>query len=403
MTPQPIAQSVIGSGDRSFRIAFYSGPGAIEAAWRGFEAEAVCTLFQSFRWCEAWCQTAALALGEQPVIVVATDVSGRLAFIMPLAIVRRFGVPTLVWLSQSQSAYNMGLYRADVMDRLGAQELGQLFALISRTFPRLAAVHLTGQPVTWEGHRNPMADLPFEPREQCYAVPLFGDFAAVCASQLSSDKRQDLRRQWRRISEEKCPAIAVAQHETARLDALRRFFDQKTLWVASEGKSNFIDHPAVRLFFEHLACGTARDNPLDIACIEIDGAAISTIKGMQFKDRFYHLNGSIADTPLRRWSLGQLLIHDLIARACANGVKHWDFGPGEGQHKRYWRPVSVQTIDTSLIFRFSGRVVRAIDRSEKALRDTLRRHPKVLKGAKSIYSIAFRAVLRAKHKREPEG
>ncbi|MFA5951938.1 MAG: GNAT family N-acetyltransferase [Hyphomicrobium sp.] len=359
-------------------IRFLSDPSEIEAEWKAFEQHAVATLHQSYRWISAWVRSAAPASGEQPLIAVARDTSGEIAFILPFARVRRFGMSFLSWLSQDQSAYNIGLYRRDVIDRLDADHLHAIFAEIRKAHPEICGALLTSQPLEWEGHRNPIATLPFFERERCYSVPLRTSADALYAQRLSSDKRQDLRRQWRRLSETSAVAVDVTRTPEERQAAVHTFFQQKTTRVAAEGRQNLIDDPRIVTFYLELA----RSGGLELAALQAEGRPVATINGIAFKDRFYHLNGSIAETPLRRWSLGQLLIHDLIGRACARGLHHWDFGPGDGQHKEYWHPEALTTIDTFLAFKGRAYAVHAWMSTAKKLREELRARPGIWKALK---------------------
>ena len=89
--------------------------------------------------------------------------------------------------------------------------------------------------------------------------------------------------------------------------AVETFFKQKSEQLASAGKTNLIDNPAISRFFLELAHNEPGDPPFDLFHLEADGAVVATINGVLFKDRFYHFNSTLAETPLRRHSPGQLL------------------------------------------------------------------------------------------------
>src|SRR6185369_474874 len=203
----------VGTGDRCLTLSFYSSSSQIENEWLAFEKRAVCTLYQSYRWVSAWCHSAAAQFDEKPLFVVARDGQGEIAFILPMAKVRRFGVGFLSWLSQFQSAYNMGLYRQDVLPQLDAVLLREILAGIRKTCPELSGAMLTDQPLEWEGHENPIArlDCVHVVRERCYALPLKPCFDDVCATNLSHERRTELRRKWRRLSEYGDVAVGIAR------------------------------------------------------------------------------------------------------------------------------------------------------------------------------------------------
>ena len=372
--PQAVTQATGGA----YQIQVFRNLQPLADIWQEFEKDAACTVFQSFRWVSAWCHTAAAEMGEEPVFVIAREPSGAVAFLLPLATRRVLGARVLQWLAQNQSAYNFGLFRKDIASQLSERDLRAVFAAIRRSGVAFNAVCFRGQPALWDGLVNPMAQLSCIPVASCYEVPLQRDFDAVCLRQLSSDKRQDLRRQWRRLSEH---PVSVGIASRSSRDMIDTFVAHKTEQVIANGQPNLIGHPAIVKFFKALCDPAAPETRLEPGFIAVDGDTVSTINGMRFKDRFYHLNGAIAPTPLRRWSLAQLLIHDLMSRQCARGARAWDFGPGDGSHKALWRPNEIKMFDTLI----------ALDRfgaAHIALQDAVRSARRAVSANRRIHAVA---------------
>ncbi|MBL8567199.1 MAG: GNAT family N-acetyltransferase [Hyphomicrobiaceae bacterium] len=309
------------------------------------------------------------------------------------------GIGVLTWLAQSQSAYNMGLYRKDIANSLDGALLQETLAVVRSAVPGVHAGWFLGQPERWGGNENPFIRVGRAPRGSCFEVPLSGPFERVVGKQLSSDKRQDLRRQQRRVSEQCDLAVGLPFDRETRELMVETSIAQKTRQIEEAGLPNLIDHPALIAFHRQLARDEMEGVRLEIGYLDAGGHVLSTLSGIRYKDRFYHINGSIAETPLRRWSLAQLLIHDLMARQCQLGAAHWDFGPGEGSHKALWHPDEIPMFDTFVAFDAVGRALMAIDglmiRSRRwiAARPALR---KVAHHIRSTYLRSMRKLPRAR-------
>ena len=65
------------------RLTVHRNLGAVEQAWRAFERQADCTVFQTFAWLSTWHSHIGLRKGVRPVIVTGTGADGRLLFLQP--------------------------------------------------------------------------------------------------------------------------------------------------------------------------------------------------------------------------------------------------------------------------------------------------------------------------------
>ncbi len=334
-------------------------------------------------------------MGETPVIVLGRDATGAPAFLLPFAVlVRRTGFAVLTWLAQSQSAYNIGIYRKDVAPSLDRAVFETIFAAVRAAEPTVHAGWFLGQPERWAGSENPFIRIGRDPRGSCFEVPLGGSYDKVVAKQLSSDKRQDLRRQLRRVSEQCDLAVGLPLDRETRELMVETSIAQKTRQIEEAGLPNLIGHPALIAFYRQLAMEEMDGVRLEIGHLDAGGQVLSTLSGIRYKDRFYHINGSIADTPLRRWSLAQLLIHDLMARQCQFGAAFWDFGPGEGSHKALWHPDEIAMFDTFVAFDVVGKALMAVDGAMTRSRRWIASRPALRKLAHQIRAAYLRAIRR---------
>src|SRR5262245_42651638 len=80
---------VAGGAWADIDLHVHSDLAAVEPAWRAFEQQADCTVFQVFDWLAAWQRQIGARRGTTPAIVLGRDVGGELLFILQLAIETR--------------------------------------------------------------------------------------------------------------------------------------------------------------------------------------------------------------------------------------------------------------------------------------------------------------------------
>lgn len=327
--------------------------------WAEFELASVGSLFQSLRWVSTWLRTAAAACGETPLIIAGYDRAGQLAFIFPFATrINGSGktpASTLTWLGQSQTSYNIGIYRRDVMNALTADQLDAILKSIIGLRPDIVAANFTNQPLAWEGVANPFANLhQFPARGNSFELELQSDFEALYEAKFSTRSRSTLRRKQRQLAKQGKLTIQAAASDENRLKIYEIFTKQKAVQFAEQGIENFLDDPVTARFYRELA-GPCETLPIfEQSHIDIDEDVAATLNGFRFKDRFYFIQTSMALGRLAKWSPGLLLLRDNIAWNCDRGVTHFDLGPGTGAHKEAWHGNEIELFDTYFAARASG-------------------------------------------------
>lgn len=311
--------------------------------WQAFEAVAGATVFQSWRWLEAWTRFAAAPIGEHPVIAIGRRASGETAVILPLARVEKLGRPVLAWLGASHGNYARPIAAPAVFDGATAADV---VAVIDAIAMRAGAdaIYLNHQPATWQqsgtSAGNPLAEIrPIAAPNDAYLLTLADAFEPQYNALFSAKTRSQLRRKMRRLGELGAVSLASAATLDERLRLLDVFIDQKRVQLSAQGASSVFDRPEIRAFYRDLADdrnGTRAG--LQIMSLSVDTRVAATVLSMRHCDRAYMLNTSFsADADLKDASPGKLLIHAHVADCHASGVRTYDFGPGEAAYKSDWQ------------------------------------------------------------------
>ncbi len=348
---QPIQATALAG----FRITLHDTAEPLANEWQDFEKTAVATLFQSYGWISSWSRHAAAAHGEQPLIVTGRDEQGRLAFILPLAVIRRLKTKLIAWLGQSHAGYGMGVYRADILDRLDAAFLRRLLGHIAEQHGTIAGCLFAKQPVTWEGHANPFAALPHLPHPVAVsAVALQRDYTALYEATFNGKKRSELRRTHAQLVKSATVDIAIAGTAEVRLSAFAAFQAQKTVQLAPLGHVNPFATSAIAAFYRDLLVVDAGAVSPKIGFLRVNGEIAAVDIAVAFQDRFYGLNRSMKAGDLRRYSPGKLVNNALVEHACQLGCTVYDLGPGEASYKDEWNSSAVALFTTNMPLRRAG-------------------------------------------------
>lgn len=388
---RPSLQAVPASVGRvaGFKLDYHDDPGQLADAWRALEVNGVASLFQSYRWVSAWCRHAARPRGERPLIVVASDDTGRIAFIWPMSVVRHAGISVLGWLGQSVASYNLGLYRRDVMETLSGEQVRELLQGIAGHRPEISAVGLINQPAQWDGIANPFGRLPREPANvRSFELPLTPDFDALYQTKFSGRTRSTLRRKERNLAKLGALETTVADSIERRLEFYQLFKEQKARQFAEQGIPNYLTDPGIDAFYRELTRGGESGAIMEHAGLRVGDEVAATLCGVRFKDRFYFIQTSMTQGPLRKHSPGALLLRDQIARHCRLGAAIFDLGPGEGSHKDAWAGDEIPLMATYLPLSAKGWAATALRKAGARATRVIKQSPTLLRTARRMRKLA---------------
>lgn len=385
------------ASDVSFRIkegglciTAAAGFSGLSGDWARFEEMACCSIFQSRAWAEAWCKTAAAASGEEPVFLVGRDGGRNLMFILPMARIRRFGVAMLGWLGQDHFSYNLGVFHRQLSLPVRRRIMAALPDAIRRLLPDIAGLCLKGQPFSWEGMANPLRFLPHQPSPvRAHKLLLNAPFKTLYERTFSIEKRSQHRRKARRLAEVPGYEKRIARTERERLHDLEAFFAQKRSQLESRNSPDPFRSQAARAFYRELAVN-APASLIEFQSQRINGEAAAVFYGACHRQRYYFLNISMADSEVRRWSPGFLLLRNLIERDCGRGIPVWDFGPGDGPHKHEWNTSPVPLFDSYVPLKPAGWLVCSLFSVMSWAKREIKARPVLLGFARRIRAWGFR-------------
>ena len=321
-----------------------------ENVWRTMEAAPHVTMHQTYDWCRAWAKMPGLK-----TLVVLVSLDGRPAVLLPLEIVRRFGVRVARLIGTRHSNHNAPLYSERFLaeaDRGMMDDLLETLEALNLPADVLALDKL--RPTTGDRSEPFLAFANVTSQNPSFQLPLKPDFDATLAQINAKRRRKKFR-----TSERRLEPFGGYRHIEATDDAgaerlLGEFFAQKSIRLAEQGLPDVFAEPGVHAVFAQLASFSANDDKpvLRLHAIEIEDQGVKkllavaglTRKGNHVTCQF----GSVDDRTVPDASAGELLFFLMIRDLCSDGAEVFDFGVGDQRYKRSWCPVKTDHHDVFL-------------------------------------------------------
>jgi len=333
------------------RISVHEDLPAIERDWRAFEAQADCTVFQSYDFLATWQRTIGARNGVRPAIVIGRDGAGTILFVLPLAVRTAGFARELTWLGAELCDYNAPLLAANFSARIDSARFLALWENIAQVLQDNARLHfdfisLTKMPETVGAQQNPMRYLGGTMTPSgAYLTHLAGDWETFYAAKRSSSTRRRDRTKRKKLAEFGELKMVNPAGDSETLQTLDTLMAQKTRSFARMGVGNLFAKPGYAEFYRALATDPASKHLVHVSRLDVGATAAAVNLGLTYRDCYYHLLASYDDGELSRFGPGAAHLHDLLQQAIERGFKVFDFTIGDERYKRDWCDTEIKLYD----------------------------------------------------------
>jgi CelD/BcsL family acetyltransferase involved in cellulose biosynthesis len=328
--PRPAAE-----GPAIARVEIVRDMAAAKPHWLALEqASCFMTPYQAFDLLDLWQRHIGAGEGVEPFIMIGLDRADAPLFLLPLGRRRMTGgLRTIEFLGGKHANFNMGLWRADYLTAVTADDLHEVFAPLAS---EADVVSLGNQPLMWAGRDNPLALMPHQPSPSFgFSGPLQSDFEALFNERTSAVGRRKMRKKERTLA-------GIGEVRFARAtsdDDIRRvtqdFFLQKSTRMRAIGLPDVFSAPDVRDF---ISAGTLTPTPsgsrlIELYTLSVGDTIIATMGGVCAGGRFSAMFSSIIHDRFATESPGEQLLVRVVGDCCARGLHTFDLGVGEASYK----------------------------------------------------------------------
>lgn len=316
------------------RVEILRDMAAAEPFWRALErGGAFKTPYQAFDFLALWQRHIGAGEGVAPFIVVGFDAAGAPLFLLPFGRRRgAAGLRVVEFLGGKHANFNMGLWRADFLGAVTAQDLD---AVIAALRGHADVVVLGNQPLAWAGRDNPLALLPHQPSPSFgFSGPLSPDFEALFNDRTSAVGRRKMRKKERTLAEFGVVTFARATNEQDIRRVAEDFFTQKSARMRAIGLPDVFAAQDVRDFVTAGALTPADGSRLiELYTLSVDDTIVATMGGVCADGRFSAMFSSIVHGRFGTESPGEQLLVRVVRDCCERGLHTFDLGVGEASYK----------------------------------------------------------------------
>jgi CelD/BcsL family acetyltransferase involved in cellulose biosynthesis len=339
-----------------------------ESLWRTAIERCPCFAFQTFEWQSTWYATIGKAEGVRAYIVHVADKTGRTVLLLPLGIYPRKGLRFLCFLGGIVTDYNVPLIEPEFAGKINKTEFSLLWATVLDLLPRFDVVWLRRMPDTIERAKNPMIALPGAMHtENAHAAILPGTLAAFKAARRAKFFRDNRRRRCR-LSEKGRIDVCVPVVLEEAIETLETMAHQKSRRYRETRVRDLFALPGYLQFYRVLTTTPFQKGSVHISCLRLDNQTLATHWGLIFNRRFYWLMPGYQGGDWGRYSVGRLLLENVVEWCISEQMSVFDLTVGDEGFKFDWADHSLPLYEY-----FAPRSVKgAVFTSARQLRARLR-------------------------------
>ena len=324
----------VADGPRIARVEIVRDMAAARPHWLALErAPCFMTPYQAFDFLDLWQRHIGAGEGVTPCILVGFDDAGAPLFVLPLGRRAAAGLKVIEFLGGKHSNFNMGLWRADYLAAVTAEDLRSVFAHLAG---EADVVSLGNQPLMWAGRDNPLALLPHQASPSFgFSGPLQADFEALFDARTSAIGRRKMRKKERTLAGIGEVTFARAATEADIRRVAEDFFTQKSARMRAIGLPDVFAAQDVRDFISAGALTpTATGSRLiELYTLSVGDMIIATMGGVCADGRFSAMFSSIIHGQFKTESPGEQLLVRVVRDCCERGLHTFDLGVGEASYK----------------------------------------------------------------------
>ena len=335
LRPRPTAGRPLPTADRRIaRVEIIEDVEGAEQYWRALEqSDSLCTPYQRYELLKLWQRHAGTAAGITPFIVVGFNAQGAPLFLWPLGRRRFGGLQVAEFLGGKHANFNMAVWRRDVAESIGADELR---AVLKYLAGHVDVLKLTNQPLTWGGTTNPFALLPhLRAANYGFSGALIPDYDALLRARTNSATRKKMRKKERALASFGAVRFEQAAGDQEVRRVLDAFFKQKSARMRDLGIADAFAGAGVRRFIEAAATERlAGGEPLiELYALSVGDIIVATFGGTVGGGRFCGMFNSIIKDRYAAESPGEQLLARVVRRCCERGLDTFDLGIGQATYK----------------------------------------------------------------------
>lgn len=306
----------------------------VEARWRALESHSDGSLFQSYDWQKTYHECIGRPAGDQLQIIVVQDEHQQAIMLLPFVITTKHKLRMLMFNGGLITDYCMPLTHSNFDSKI--TDISDFWVSIKKTINPCDAIYLVNQPSTFGPKSNHLSSLFYRTIVSSHALEIDGEWEDVHTKIVPKKIRADTRRQRKRIAELGDLSFYVAETDDQKKHIIDTMIEQKRRRYQQMGVYDMFSNSDYSDFFKTLHETWSSPGEVHVSAMTIDGVIVATHWGLVGGGRFYYLMPSYAVGAWDRFSVGRILLEELVKWSADNKLTMFDFSLGDEPYKKAW-------------------------------------------------------------------
>ena len=316
-----------------FHIRVADDLGNMRTSWPRTErlGLAHCYVFQCADYLRVWCDTIGKARGTRAFFIGIFDAAGQPILFLPFGIEKQHGLRILSFLDGGVCDYNSPIVFEPSRSWTPAT-LQKLWEQLLSILPRFDIAIFKKMPADVSGVPNPLIDLRSEPfTKSGHFVQLTGSWEQYIAKQLPFRRKSGQQR--RKLAKTGPVRFTVAQTQADQRRIVEAMMRQKSRRCIETGQFDELELPGYKEYYRAMTERFPWPGPLLVTAVEVRNEVVATSWSMVFNERLLWLVTTFESGQWRRFSVGRILLEDLIKWSFHSGIMIFNSGVGDEKYK----------------------------------------------------------------------
>ena len=347
------------------------------------------TPFQTPAWLEAWQHAIGAPAGIVPVTAIGYS-GGHAVFMLPLAVVRRFGASILTWHAYQQSDYTAPLVSKEHVKLFAELDGAAILRQIAQRAGGIDLIYMPKQPETIAGVANPfvLADaVSYHAGAHAINFAAGESWEDFLKRRRSSKTRKRLKEKRSALDKLGTIAFRVAASAAEAAGIIRTCLDAKSEQLAKLGHWDPFSPPGVRDFLVSFFATNCGASTWAVA-LDVGGKPAATAFGFITGDTWLLYQMAMSGDVLSRHSPGTHLLMDLMQHCTKLGVARLDLALGDESYKAEWCDEDIRLMVSTQAFSVRGKLLRQLVLLRASLRQRMAADAKLYERAKWLKGLA---------------
>ena len=334
---------------------------ALKHAWCDHEGVAELFGFQTHNWLKHWYGLIGKPIYGIQIQIVFLYHEGKIAAIFPLGIRTLATVRILEWLGGVQTDYHAPILSSNWT--LSESEFVNCWKEVLRYLPSVDVVHLRRQPMMIGHLGNPFHKLDNLLCDgESFLLNLPESYETLCKRRAIKRVLSDSRRQRRRLADFGRVEFSINSGSQMSAPVVQELINMKRQRYKEQGSRDHLKRSSVQKFYEEFKTNIGDGGKVYVGTLKVNAEIVAAHWGMVYRNRFYYLLPAFKGGKWKKFSVGRLLLENLLEWSINHGLSIFDFTIGAEEYKRTWCDSKVTLFQTVKGMSWKGEIYSALCR-----------------------------------------